>query len=264
MKNANLDFATHLAEEAGNVALEAFQKGKAATALKPDRTVVTETDGVVDQILTNAIHKQYPDDVLMSEESQPSYSPSSDTLAPAVWIIDPIDGTTNFSLGLHIWGVLITRLVGGYPDTAALNFPLVNELYTTQKGQGAYLNGRAIHVEPADKERPYSFFACCSRTYRNYLVNIPYKIRILGSSAYTFCAVARGAALLGFDARPKIWDFAGAWLLVQEAGGVIETLDGSQPLPLRTGMDYAHQYFPLLAAASPELLVWARKKIVPR
>ena len=105
-------------------------------------------------------------------------------------------------------------------------FPLLNELYTAQRGQGAWLNGNPIHTRPPDPDQPYGFFACCSRTHRRYQISIPYKPRILGSAAYSFCMLARGAALIGMEVSPKIWDIAGAWLLVQEAGGCIEPLEG--------------------------------------
>jgi myo-inositol-1(or 4)-monophosphatase len=95
-------------------------------------------------------------------------------------------------------------------------------------------------------------------------VDIPYKTRILGCAAYTLCAVARNIAIVGFEATPRIWDIAGAWLVLQEAGGQVATLDGSLPLPLRPGLDYASQSFPTLAAADTERLAWARTRIHPK
>ena len=178
-------------------------------------------------------------------------------------MVDPLDGTTNFHLGLPFWGVSIARLVDGWPETAALYFPQLGELYSAQKGQGAWLNGQPLQVR-RDQFRKLSFFACCSRTLKHYQVDIPYKTRILGCAAYTFCAVARNIALLGFEATPHIWDIAGAWLVVQEAGGEIAALDGQSPLPLRPGLDYACQAFPTLAAADAERLAWARQRILPK
>jgi myo-inositol-1(or 4)-monophosphatase len=96
------------------------------------------------------------------------------------------------------------------------------------------------------------------------MVDLRYKTRILGSASYTWCAVARGAAIIGFEATPKIWDIAAGWLLVSEAQGVIETFDASQPFPLIPGFDYRAQDFPTLAAATPELAKKAREQIRPR
>jgi myo-inositol-1(or 4)-monophosphatase len=73
--------------------------------------------------------------------------------------------------------------------------------------------------------------------------------------------VARGIAVLGFEATPKIWDITGSWLLVEEAGGTIETLQGSEPFPLETAMDFAGMDFPTLASATPQLASKAREQI---
>jgi myo-inositol-1(or 4)-monophosphatase len=178
-----------------------------------------------------------------------------------VWVVDPLDGTTNFSLGLPIWGILLTRLVDGWPDLAAMYFPMLDEMYTTQRGQGAYLNG--VKIEIKQNSQPISFFACCSRTYRNYQVNIPFKPRILGSAAYNLCCVARSIAVLSFEASPKIWDIAGAWLLLQEAGGWIQTYDGSQPFPAIAALEYARLDFPVMAGATPELVQRWQREIKP-
>ena len=126
------------------------------------------------------------------------------------------------------------------------------------------MNGEPIHVRLPDPAQPAAFFACCGNTHRNYDVRVPYKPRILGSAAFSFCSVARGRALIGFEARPKIWDIAAVWLLVQEAGGLIESYDQNAPFPLVPGLDYSQHNFPTLAAASEGLLQKARAWIRPR
>lgn len=257
-----LTFATNLAYRAGTLLLEQFQSIGLQTSLKIDHSVVTDADLASDQVISRAIQENFPGELILSEELQPALPPT-DSL-PAVWIIDPLDGTTNFSLGLHFWGVLLARLVNGWPEIAVMYFPMLNELYTTRLGAGAFLNGQTIQVRPPAPDRPLSFFACCSRTYRRYYVSIPYKTRILGSAGYTYCSVARGIAVVGFEATPKIWDIAGSWLLVGEAGGVINTLDGSQPFPLNTGANYAHLNFPTLAAATSDLYDKAQGQIRPK
>jgi myo-inositol-1(or 4)-monophosphatase len=256
-----LAFAKQLARQAGELLLQHFSSPELHAHLKADRSIVTQADVAADSLITAAIRRRFPEDQLMSEELQPDYTAQENQLAYPVWIIDPLDGTTNFSLGLHIWGVLLTRLVDGWPESTVAYFPHIDELYHAQRGQGAFLNGTPIHVQLPSPERPLSFFACCSRTFRRYQVSVPYKTRIMGSAAFSMCAVARGIAVLGFEATPRIWDIAGAWLLVSEAGGVVETLDGSQPFPLRPGVSYGSQSFPTLAAATPELAAKAHTQI---
>jgi myo-inositol-1(or 4)-monophosphatase len=264
MSSEHLQFAIRLARQTGDILLEYFRSVKLNTNLKSDNSIVTEADLTADKFIAESINKTYPNDLLLSEELQTRYSVIDQEAGNVVWIVDPLDGTTNFSLGFQFWGVLIARVKDGTPNTAVLYFPLLDECYSTQLGQGAYLNGDQIHVETPSKDRPKSFFACCSRTFRRYKVSVPYKTRILGSAAYTFCALARGIAILGFEATPKIWDISGAWLLVREAGGIIETLDGSHPFPLKSNLDYAHENYPTLAAANRKIAISARSQIIPR
>jgi myo-inositol-1(or 4)-monophosphatase len=259
--NTALEFAASLAHHAGEVLREYFRPQGLEIQLKADRTVVTLADLAADQLITQAIRDTFPEDSIVSEELQTSVP--ADYL-DALWVIDPLDGTTNFSLGLHIWGVAIARLVNGIPETAAIYFPLLDELYTAQNGTGAYLNGERIRALPPDKSKPAAFFACCGNTHRHYTVNVPYKPRILGSATYNFCAVARGAAVLCFEARPKIWDLAAPWVIVPEAGGVIEVHHQPSPFPLLPGQDYAAQNFPCLAAATSQMVEKGRKMILEK
>lgn len=267
----DLTFAVQLAQQVGERLIQKFKQDGLKTRIKADHSLVTEADIAADQMIADAVQQQYPGDVLLSEELAPIYhAPASVDQSAAgksahenVWVVDPIDGTTNFSKGLHVWGVLIARMRDGWPELGVLYFPLLKELYTAQRDAGAFLNGHPIHADPAGHDTEESFFACCSRTFRRYKVSVPYKPRILGSTAYSLCCVARGAALLAFEATPKIWDIAAGWLLVHEAGGVIETLDGSAPFPIRYEVNYARESFPTLAGASSELTQKARSQIVP-
>lgn len=269
-----LAFATQLALQAGRLLLEQHSLSGTKASLKRDRTVVTAADLAADRLISQSIRERYPEDEQLSEELQPEYKgDEGDSNVKKhrafrrerpVWIIDPLDGTTNFSLGLHYWGVSIARLEDGLPKVAALYFPLLDELYTTERDRGAYLNGDRIRVRPPDKDQPTSFFSCCSRTHKRYDVKVRYKTRILGSAAYDLCSVARGVAVLGFQATPKIWDIAGAWLLLEEAGGVVETHDRSEPFPLMVLDDYNLQAYPTLAAANQEVLAKGREWIQPK
>lgn len=256
-----LQFALQLALKAGELLTDFYQAHDSHAKVKIDHSIVTEADKAADRLISQSIQESYPQDILLSEEINPVLS--SEASNP-VWIIDPLDGTTNFFLGLPIWGVSIARLVGGMPEIAVLNFPLLGELYHAQFDQGAYLNNERIRVKPPHPDQPAAFFSCCSRTNRRYSITVPYKTRILGSAAYGLCSVARGSAVLGFEATPKIWDIAAAWLLVNEAGGVIEIYSGSSPFPLIPGTDYSRQNFPTLAAPNHELITRARSQITPK
>jgi myo-inositol-1(or 4)-monophosphatase len=252
-----LKFTSQLARETGELLLSYYQRSGIQSQLKSDRTAITEADLAADHHLHNQISKAYPGDAILSEEATTTFP----TRKSAVWIIDPLDGTTNFSLGFHYWGVSIARLINGYPDLGVLYFPLLDELFTASKGAGAYLNDHRLEVKPPNPSQLTSFFSCCSRTNRFYDVDIKYKTRILGSAAYGLATVARGSAILAFEVTPKIWDFSASWLITQEAGGLIAPLDGQEPYPLIPGVDYRNKSFPILTAANSELFIEGKSKI---
>ena len=258
--DSSLKFATEIATRTGKLLLTYFKPDGIFTSIKEDYSVVTEADLAADQAISEAIQRDFPTESLISEELQPSIGEADS----AVWVVDPLDGTTNFSLGMPIWGVSIARVVDGWPKIAAVYFPVLNEMFTAQEGAGAFLNGERSQTSPRLPRKPTSFFSCCTRTFRQYDVSIRYKTRILGSACYSMCAVARGMAVLGFEATPKIWDIAASWLIVAEAGGVVDTITSSKPFPLRANHDYRRKNFPTISGANSEMASQARKQIKPK
>ncbi len=253
------DFIERLGLETGRL-LKGFAGSsedllRGGSRFKPDRTLLTQADLASNAFITEQILAAFPDDAILSEEA--------DTVFPAdsrpTWIVDPLDGTTNFEAGLHHWGVSIARVVDGVLQAAALSFPLLDECYLAFTGEGASLNGNPLHVPPAGSHL-VSFFLCDSRVNREYTARIRYKTRILGSAAYNFCAVAKGSGVIGFESIPKIWDIAASWLVLNEAGGAVQPLNG--PIfPLERGKDYKGFPIPLAGAADETLLAEAMANI---
>jgi myo-inositol-1(or 4)-monophosphatase len=256
-----LSFTIDLAVKTGEVLMDYFQKGNFTAKRKQDHTLVTEADIQADQMIAEAIHASFPKDDLLSEELNPF---TSSTNEKNIWIVDPLDGTTNFTLGIHYWGIVIARISNGEPELSVNYFPAIGELYTALKGKGACLNHKTTHVESPDDERRLSIFSCCSRTFRKYQVTIPYKIRVFGSAAYSMCSVSKGLSKISFEAQAKIWDFAGAWLLVNEAGGATGVLNGENPFPLKPDQNYNREKFPIIAAANAEQIARARQQITSK
>lgn len=255
-----LDFTTQLALETGNLLRTYYQTQGIRVKLKSDQTVVTEADLAANQLIQKTIRAEFPADGILSEEGNTIYPRDN----PYVWIIDPLDGTTNFSLGLHYWGVSIARLKDGFPDLAVLFFPIIEELFTAVKGGGAYLNGNPLLVVPPDLSNPNTFFSCCSRAHRNYTINIEYKTRILGSAAYSLASISRSSAILAFEVTPKVWDFSGSWLVTQEAGGTIGPISGNSPFPLIPGIDYSTKSYATLAGVTPEIWTRGQERIIKK
>jgi myo-inositol-1(or 4)-monophosphatase len=255
-----LSFAKQLARQTGQLLLSYYNRDGLIADLKSDRSLVTQADLAADRSVAVLLQQTFPNDGVISEELQ-TISPED---IARVWVIDPLDGTTNFSLGIPFWGVSIALLVRGRPDTAALYFPVLDEMYCAKNGEGAFYNGVQLHLDPSLQKRPGTVFACCSRTHRRYDVSIPYKPRIFGSAAYSFCILARGIALLAFEAAPKIWDIAGAWLVVSEAGGVIRPLYDTVPFPISPLTDYGERSYPILGAITEESYTRAANQILPK
>ncbi len=106
------------------------------------------------------------------------------------------------------------------------------------------------------------FFSCCSQTHRTYKIEVPYKTRISGSVAFNLASVARGGAAISLEIRPKIWDVAAAWVIVEEAGALIEIFAGKSPFPVRRGIDYNKFQFSTLAAINHKELEKAKRWII--
>lgn len=254
--------AIDYSRKAGKLLLDYYHGAKYQQNLKPDYSVVTEADIAVDTFIASSISQSFSEDLILSEELTPHLTIRSAGSDGFLWIIDPLDGTTNFSLGLPIWGTSIACLYQGNPIFGVLFFPILEELYTTETGKGSFLNGEDLRIKQTSL--PVSFFSCCSRTYQEYAISIPYKTRILGSACYSLCCVAKGSAIVGFEATPKIWDLAAGWLLVQEAGGVISTLDGVSPFPISDHIDYGVTSFPFIAAPNAKVHAKACQQINPK
>ena len=250
-----LQFATDLARVTGEILRSYFDRPGTRASYKPDHTLLTEADLASNRHVSAAIRAAYPNDHILSEEEDRTFASDG----RATWIIDPLDGTTNFSQGLHYWGVSIARIVEGRPQVAALSFPMLNERYSAEAGRGAWLNEEPLTVPPGNSHM-VSFFLCDSRVHRRYSTTIRYKPRILGSAAYNFCAVAKGIGVVGFESIPKIWDIAASWLVLKEAGGALLAVNG-EFLPLENGRDYNGLSIPVLGAADAGLLEAAREKI---
>lgn len=244
-----LDFARTLAEEAGQRLVAWF--GKAESDVKRDGSVVTEADVDVDRFIQAALQAGFPQHGILSEESALVYQGAEFT-----WVIDPLDGTTNFANGLSHWGVSIALLHQGEPVLGVLDFPLLQQRFAAIRGGGAWLNGQRLHAPAAPPAELHSnlFFTTDSRAFRFLDVRSPLKARILGSAAFDLAAVAAGTAVACVETTPKAWDLAAAWLIVQEAGAVVGTLWPGLPIfPLQAGQDYGGRIYPLLFAADTQI-----------
>lgn len=249
MMHALLDFARELGREAGRQLLA--WHGRAHAGVKSDGSVVTEADQAVDSFLSREIRARYPDHGILSEEADTLYAGQ-----PYTWVIDPLDGTTNFALGVCYWGCSIGIVHRGLPLLGVLVFPNLEAEYWAIQGGGAYLNGERLGGPARSISEKNAFVALCSRSWRHLELPIVQKGRLLGSAAYDMVAVAQGIAVAFTEVTPHIWDLAAGWLLVKEAGRVIGPLlpGAPDPFPMLPGTDYRDRVFPLAGASDKEML----------
>ncbi len=134
-------FIQDIAKKAGHTTLKYFNNTKIAYTKRDSLDVVTHADLASNKILTDLIRKQYPNDGILSEESG-AYNLDAESM----WIIDPLDGTLNFSKGIPTYCVLVGHAVKGTVDLGAIYDPVHDELYFGAKNKGAYLNNKKINT----------------------------------------------------------------------------------------------------------------------
>ncbi len=225
--------------------------GQLSPTQKEDGSLVTKADRWADQSIREAIVAKFPDHGVVTEETTHIF-PDTDWC----WIIDPIDGTTNFTRGLPIWAISLGLLYRGTPVFGFVYLPQLQEsFYGYWYGEtgltgpvGAYLNNQPIHTS-SDTPSQSHLFNLCARSIEILRQPFPCKIRMIGVASYNLLLVACGAALGGVEATPKIWDIAAVWVIVQAAGGAFISLKDEPIFPLKIGQDYGNYSFPCLVVS---------------
>jgi myo-inositol-1(or 4)-monophosphatase len=223
---------------------------------KADGSLVTQADHWADTEIRRAIARCFPTHGMLTEETEHILPPND-----WCWVIDPIDGTTNFTRGIPIWGISIGLLYQGTPVFGYVHFPQIQQTYhgyyygnTNLTGpKGAYLNGNPIYTSSAQPSLNH-VFNICARSTKILTKPFPCKIRLIGVASYNILLVACGAALGGVEATPKIWDIAGAYPILLGAGGDFVHLEPLPVFPLQPGKNYGDRGFPCLIVAKSNLI----------
>ncbi|MGO3345390.1 MAG: inositol monophosphatase family protein [Marinomonas sp.] len=224
-----LEFAKHIATQAGTMMVLAREANDFSADYKTDHELVTSTDLAIDQYLCQEIIKRYPDHQILSEESSPNLSLGS---APT-WVIDPIDGTVNFAHGHRHVAVSIGLYIAGQRFLGVVNAPFLDECYWAVAGQGAYLNGKPLHI--TDNVSLRNALVATGFPYQKHTLAILIKrlssvllqcqdVRRNGSAALDLCWVAAGR-LQAYYESVKPWDMAAGALIAAEAGAIVGRYD---------------------------------------
>ncbi|OIP97799.1 hypothetical protein AUK40_02555 [Candidatus Wirthbacteria bacterium CG2_30_54_11] len=238
-----------MALNAGDILMSYFGNSP-KTTLKKKNDVVTEADLKVEKILAGRIRKAFPEHKILSEETV------KDTFGPddMVWVIDPLDGTNNFSVGLPTFCTSIALWQGDTALIGAIYTPVYRDLYLAERGLGAYKNGHPLQVRTNEHERltllaelPLSTLETGQETHRSLYELLPHisHYRLLGSAATDLALVASLPGCLSYVTHCKAWDLAAGSLIASEAGARVTDLDGNAVTLRSTNFLAAH---PLLHA----------------
>ncbi len=216
---------TEIVREAGklmtNRDMEVIQKGNSSN-------FVTSCDIAVEKYLTEKLKTLLPGSLVIGEESEDN--PSEGAL---LWVVDPIDGTSNFIRDIGVSAVSVGLVKDGEPYLGVVYQPYRDEMFYAEKRKGAYRNGRRIHV--SDRDFAHSHLCSAMSLYdKRYappcfrIIDRVYQesddLRRLGSAAVELVYLACGRVELYFEIRLFPWDVAGAIPIIREAGGYVEVL----------------------------------------
>lgn len=232
-----MDHCVEVTKKAGKMIREALQKDIAVMQKSSPVDLVTETDQKVEQLIISSIKEKFPTHSFIGEESVAAGAPSILTDAPT-WIIDPIDGTTNFVHRFPFVSVSIGFTVKKEIEFGIVYSCIEDKMYTARKGKGAFCNGVPIKVsgqedisqsmvltEMGFKKDP-EIFKTMMANLRTILTIPVHGIRSPGSAAVNMCLVACGSADAYYHMGIHCWDMAGGAAIVTEAGGVIMDISG--------------------------------------
>ncbi|MCI9215393.1 MAG: inositol monophosphatase [Oscillospiraceae bacterium] len=220
-----------IVREAGEIVLSAHDVWSQTHEKSSAADLVTEYDLAVERFLKEKLPPLVPGSLFFGEEEKENASP----LTGWVFIVDPIDGTTNFVRGLKHSAISVALAHDGVVEYGVVYDPYKDEIFSAKRGGGAFLNGRPIHVS----ERPLDqgVFGMGTAIYDRQFIAPTMRVteqlfrrscdfRRLGAAALDLCDVACGRLDLFFEYSLSPWDHAAGGLILIEAGGVLSTLEG--------------------------------------
>lgn len=232
----DLALALTLASEADLIALDRYESQDLGVQLKADKSIVTDADTRVERVLRSHLERARPNDAILGEE----FGGDRDGAPPhRQWIIDPIDGTSNFARGVPIWGALIALAIDGVPQVGVVSAPALRRRWWAAAGTGAWMRDeggepRRIRVsginDLADATLSYNNLQMWDQY--GHLDDLVSLSRAVGRTRafgdlWAFMLLAEGAIdiVAEFDLKP--WDIAALVPVIREAGGRVTGIDGS-------------------------------------
>jgi myo-inositol-1(or 4)-monophosphatase len=224
-------FIVESAIGAGKILLKYF-RGKLQIEVKPGAGIVTQADKAAEAYLMKRIRKEYPESSIITEESGRFMKDH-----PMCWILDPLDGTSNFAHGFPWFCVSIGLHVNGQAEAGCIYNPVNGEMFLAERGKGAFLNGKAIKVSPTKTLEGAllgtGFYYSKGEALRSEMQIFQkvceevLAVRRPGSAALDLAYVACGRYDGFWERGLSPWDVAAGYLLVEEAGGKVTNYQGN-------------------------------------
>lgn len=220
-----------VARECGEIIKNAPREKMKIESKEGPNNFVTEYDKMIQDILEDKLLKIVPDALFIGEEGHTDKFSEKGRF----FIVDPIDGTTNFIKDFHRSCVSIALIEDNRAVLGVIYNPYSDEMFTAEAGKGAFLNGKEIHVSDQPLDNALIIFGtatyyedCVEDTFRlaQGFMKAGLDLRRSGSAAIDLCNIAAGRAEVFFEMKLCPWDFAAGALIVTEAGGAVTTIDG--------------------------------------
>ncbi len=201
-------------------------------AVKQDGSLLTEADLVTNQRIAAFLTQQWPEIAFLSEEMEREEQARLLREAEALWCLDPLDGTSNFAAGIPLFAVSLALFQRGEVVLALTYDPVRDEMFTAQRGRGAWLNGQPLRCQPSEFQlcnavAIVDFKRLAPALKQALMTNPPYgSQRNLGSCVLEWAWMAANRGNLYLHGGMKLWDLAAGSLILAEAGGYAATLQG--------------------------------------
>ena len=222
------DLLIEILKETGRFQKANFRKNHVVELKESISNIVTEVDMACDQLITNAISLKFPSHNILTEENGFKTNQSKYT-----WVIDPLDGTSNFAAGIPWFGVIIALFEDNLPILAGAYLPMDDSICIAESGKGAYLDGKKLRIENIELKNSLVGFATDyneNKAFTEYGLDI-YRFLIKSTrnirctnSLVDFMMVADGRMAGVVNLFTKIWDIAAFWLIIKEAGGTMKDI----------------------------------------
>ncbi len=221
-----------IVKEAGKIVLSAHNRENAVTAKEGKKNFVTKYDVAVQEFLFKELARDFPDAEFIGEENENNFS-----ISGLRFIVDPIDGTTNFMQDYRCSCISVALCKENDVIAGVVYNPYTNEIFSAERGKGAYLNGEQIKVSERPLSDGLALFGTSpyhpentdeTFTLLRKVFDFSRDIRRSGSAAYDICMIACGRCEVFFEKGLQPWDIAAGTLILKEAGGVALNYEGEE------------------------------------